>query len=165
MPRGEWDGEITALVRELKKATGLQAVLPAKDSWCLPLEEVARRTDSIFFGPEHEFHDLWPLFESASFLVTGHYHYAIFASMVGCPFVPLTVNNHKMRGVCEHLEWERTEPFDATWLASCREAIVSEAVRVQKDRSRLSGKLLEKAPLMREAAIGLGARIRDSRKK
>jgi hypothetical protein len=158
MPRGAWDGEITAMVRDLK-ASGLQAVLVAKDPWCLPLAGVARRTDSLFFGPEHEYHDLWPLFEGASFLVSGHYHYVIFASMAGCPFVPLTVNNHKMKGVCELLGWERTEPFDATLLRECRTAIVAEAGRLRDQRSDLSARLLEKSAALREQAFGLGVRI------
>ncbi|MBI4915363.1 MAG: polysaccharide pyruvyl transferase family protein [Acidobacteria bacterium] len=160
MPRGTWDGEVTALVRELKEG-GLQAVLVAKDPWCLPLAEVARRTGSLFFGPEHEFHDLWPLFEGASFLVSGHYHYAIFAAMVGCPFVPLTANNHKMQGLCEHLGWHRTTPFDATSLRSCRAEIVDEARRLRHDRPGLSAHLLEKSATLRDEARRLGARVAD----
>lgn len=158
MPKGRWDGEVTALVRDLK-ANGLQCVLVAKDPWCLPLAEVAKRTDSLFFGPEHEFHDLWPLFEGASFLVTGHYHYAIFAAMVGCPFIPLSVNNHKMRGVCEHLGWERTSPFDATLLRSCRSEIVNEARRLRDHRPKLSAHLLERSEVLRCEAFQLGARV------
>jgi hypothetical protein len=158
MPRGEWDGEIAALVRELK-ATGLEAVLVAKDPWCLPLGEVARRTSSVFFGPEHEFHDLWPLFEGASFLVSGHYHYVVFAAMVGCPFIPLSANNHKMRGVCEHLGWHRTTPFDATLLQSCRAEIVDEAQRLIEDRHKLGEQLVERARGLRAEAQRLGMRV------
>ena len=161
MPNENWDGEVAALVRDLK-ASGLQAVLVAKDPWCLPLEEVARRTDSLFFGPENEFHDLWPLFESASFLVSGHYHYVIFGAMVGCPFIPLSANNHKMRGVCEHLEWHRTVPFDATFLRSCRAEIVEEARRLQENRSGLSARLLERSAAFRDEARRLGARVAEA---
>jgi hypothetical protein len=160
MPRGTWDGEVTTLVRGLK-AGGLQAVLVAKDPWCLPLAEVARRTGSLFFGPEHEYHDLWPLFEGASFLVSGHYHYVIFAAMVGCPFVPLTANNHKMQGLCEHLGWHRTAPFDATSLRSCRAEIVEEARRLRHDRPGLSAHLLERSATLRQEARRLGVRIAD----
>ncbi|MBN1663696.1 MAG: polysaccharide pyruvyl transferase family protein [Deltaproteobacteria bacterium] len=158
MPRGAWDGEITALVRDLK-SLGLQAVLVAKDPWCLPLAEAAKRTDSLFFGPEHEFYDLWPLFQGASFLVTGHYHYAIFGAMVGCPFVPLSVNNHKMQGLCELLEWDRTVPFDATLLRSCRGEIVNEARWLWDERSKVSERLLKKAAALRDEARRLGPRI------
>ena len=158
MPQRQWDGEIASLVRELK-TLGLQAVLMAKDPWCLPLVEVARRTDSIFFGPEHEYHDLWPLFEGASFLVSGHYHYVIFGSMVGCPFIPMTANNHKMQGVCEHLNWERTTPFDVTSLRSCRNDIVKEARRLRDNRPQISDELSRRSKEMHSEALRLGKRI------
>jgi hypothetical protein len=161
MPRGAWDGEVAALVRDLK-STGLQAVLVAKDPWCLPLAEVAKRTDSLFFGPEHEYHDLWPLFEGASFLVTGHYHYIIFAAMVGCPFIPLSANNHKMQGVCEQLSWQRTLPFDATLLRGCRSEIVEEAKGLRDNRAALSARLLERSAALHDEAYRLGARIAQS---
>jgi polysaccharide pyruvyl transferase WcaK-like protein len=157
-PQGGWDGEVAALVRNLK-THNLQAVLIAKDPWCLFLYEVARQTDSLFFGPEHEFHDLWPLLEGASFLVTGHYHYVIFGTMVGCPFVPMSVNNHKMQGVCELLEWERTQPFDATYLKNCRAEIVSEAWQLMDNRSELSARLVNKVAQLRDDTLKLGAGI------
>lgn len=158
MPRDTWDGEVAGLVRSLK-SSGLQAVLVAKDPWCLPLEEVARRTDSLFFGPDHEFQHLWPLFSGASFLVSGHYHYVIFASMVGCPFIPLSVNNHKMRGVCEHLEWGRTTPFDITSLAACRQDLVREAETIKRERAALSRHLKERSAVLGHGLKELGARI------
>jgi hypothetical protein len=157
-PHGAWDGEMTALVRNLK-SVGLQAVLLAKDPWCLFLAEVAKRTDSLFFGPEHEFHELWPILEGASFLVTGHYHYVIFGAMAGCPFVPISVNNHKMQGVCELLEWDRTQPFDATYLKSCRAEIVAESRRMMDSRSELSAHLIHKTAQLRDDALKLGAGI------
>lgn len=160
LPRGAWDGEIAAMVQDLKTA-GLQAVLVAKDPWCLPLAEVARRTGSLFFGPEHEYHDLWPLFEGASFLVSGHYHYVIFGAMVGCPFIPLTVNNHKMAGVCELLGWERTEPFDATLLRSCRAEIAREARRLRDNRPGLNARLLARSAALRAEAFQLGVRVAE----
>lgn len=164
MPQGEWDGEVTALVRDLK-ASGLQAVLVAKDPWCQPLAEVARRTDSLFFGPEHQFSDLWPLFEGSSFLVTGHYHYVIFAAMVGCPFIPLSANNHKMQGVCELLSWRRRVPFDATSLRSCRAEIVNEARGLRENRPQLNTHLLERSAVLRGEARRLGARVAEVAKR
>ena len=159
MPRSLWDGEVTAMVRDLKETLGLQAVLVAKDPWCLPLAEVARRTDAVYFGPEHEFQDLWPLFEGASLLVTGHYHYAIFGAMVGCPFIPLSANNHKMQGLCKHLGWARSDPFDITSLRTCRGEIVEEAGRLLHDRSELSAELIEKVDLLRKDTDRLGEKI------
>jgi polysaccharide pyruvyl transferase WcaK-like protein len=158
MPKESWDGEVAGLVRALE-TLGPQAVLLAKDSWCQPLEEVARRTGSVFFGPKHAFAELWPLLAGASFLVTGHFHYAIMGAMVGCPFVPLSVNNHKMHGVCEHLNWHLTDPFDATSLATCRSKIVSEAKRLLDERSEMSARLSLRSVEMRTEVRRLGSRI------
>jgi polysaccharide pyruvyl transferase WcaK-like protein len=159
-PKEAWDGEVSALVRELK-ASGLQAVLVAKDPMCQFLADVAKRTQSIFFGPEHEFHDLWPLFEGASFLVTGHYHYVILGAMVGCPFIPLSANNHKMQGVCEHVGWERTLPFDITMLRGCRGEIIDEAQKLRNNRVNLSAYLLERSSTLQREAKQLGVRVSE----
>jgi len=159
-PRGSWDGEITKLVRDLK-SLGLQAVLLAKDPWCLFFAEVAKRTDSIFFGPEHEFHELWPILKGASFLVTGHYHYAILGAMVGCPFVPMTATTHKMQGLCQLLEWKLTLPFDATYLSNCGDKIVAEASQLLENRSDLHTHLINITTKLREDSLKLGDSIAD----
>ena len=162
-PRGSWDGEITKLVRSLK-SLGLQAVLLAKDPWCLFLAEVAERTNSIYFGPEYEFHDLWPILGGASFLVSGHYHYVILGAMVGCPFIPMSVTNHKMQGVCQLLEWDRILPFDATYLSSCRPDIVTEASEILNNRSNLSKHLINKTIQLRQDTLRLGDNITQFKK-
>lgn len=143
-PRETWDGEVTALVRALQQVVP-NAVLVAKDGPHQFMREVAKRTGALFFGPEHEFPELWPLFREAEFLVTGHFHYAIFAAMVGCPFIPLSTNNHKMRGLCEQLEWVRVEPFDITSLRSCRDGISGMAQKLVTRRLELSEMLLERS--------------------
>ncbi len=159
-PHGTRDGKVVELVRGLQEL-GLHPVLVAKDPECLFLEEVARRTGGSFFGPEHSFHELWPLFRGASFLVSGHYHYVIAASSVGCPFIPLSVNNRKMKGVCIHLEWQRTEPFDITDLGSCVPEIVAEARGLMRDREALSVALRSRTERLCEES-GLNAlRVRE----
>ncbi len=152
------DGAAAELVRAIQ-ALGVRPVVLARDPHCLFLEEVARRVGAIYFGPEHGFLELWPLLRGAAFLVTGHFHYAIVASTVGCPFVPLSTNNHKMRGVCELLRWHRTEPFDITWLRSCVAEIVAESKRVLGSRRELSSHLLERTTELRAEARALGDRI------
>jgi hypothetical protein len=79
--------------------------------------------------------------------------------MVGCPFVPMSVNNHKMQGVCELLDWERTQPFDATYLKNCRAEIVSEAWQLMDNRSELSARLVNKVAQLRDDTLKLGAGI------
>jgi hypothetical protein len=159
-PRAAWVGAVGELVDSLK-ALGLYPVLVGRDPHCQFLADVARRTGGAFFGPEHQFAELWPLFTGARLSVTGHFHYIIIGSSVGCPFIPLSNNNHKISGVCEMLEWHRTEPFDATWLASCRDEIVAEAKRIIESRDELSSKLLARSAVLREQARALGDRVRD----
>jgi len=141
-PRGSWDGEVANLVRALQRLAP-NAVLVAKDGPNQFMQEVAKRTGAVFFGPEHEFHELWPLFQEAELLVSGHFHYVIFAAMVGCPFVPLSANNHKMAGLCEQLDWPFPEPFDVTFLQQCGTEVVAAAEELLGRRRELSSRLLE----------------------
>ncbi len=158
-PSGDYDGAFAELVRGLK-ATGLQAVLVAKDGPCQFLAEVARRTGALYFGPEHAYSDLWPLFARASFVVTGHFHYIVFAAAVGCPFIPLSANNHKLAGLCEHLGWERTEPYDITWLRPQVAALVAEARALLAQGEGLRQRLRARAAEMHDETRRLGERIR-----
>lgn len=148
-PREAWDGEVTALVRKLQQVVP-NAVLVAKDGPHRFMSEVARRTGALFFGPDHEFHELWPLFSEAEFLVSGHFHYVIFAAMVGCPFVPLSANNHKMEGLCEQLEWPIAEPFDITSLAASLGQIQEAASGLLKGRENMSEHLRTRAEHLRD---------------
>ncbi len=158
VPRGAWEGEVCGLVRELKNVVP-QAVLVAKDTHCQFLEEVARRTGSVYFGPENDFPELWPLFRGAVFQVTGHFHNAIFGAMVGCPFIPLSVNNHKMKGLCEDLDWVVREPYDITALSVCREKILEEAHSIVAARQRLSSQLLQRSTEMRLRVEEMGRKL------
>lgn len=154
-----WDGEYAALVRRTKAVTGLQPVLMARDPDCQFLEEVARRTGSAYFGPEHHFTDLWPLLRQAAVLISGHFHYVIIAASVGCPFVPLSANNHKMQGVCEQLGWPRATPYDVTDLANASISITVEAEELVTRRPQVSPHLVATADGFREQLRGLGSMI------
>ena len=148
-PRGEWDGAFAQLVRKVAAATGLPTVLLARDPRRQFLEEVARRTGSAYFGPEHHYTDLWPLLRHAAALVTGHYHYAIIGSIGGCPYVPLSANNHKMAGLNEMLAWPPVEPFDATDLASCGDAVAARAAELGRTKARHASGLAARADALR----------------
>jgi len=158
-PRGNWDGAYSLLVRRVQERTGLQTVLVARDVPCQFLEESARRTGSIYFGPEHHFTGLWPLFRQAAALVTGHFHYAIIASIGGCPFVPLSANNHKMAGLSTMLGWAPTEPFDVTDLLTCGEAVIDRLLILLEQRPVLSSRLAERAAQLREQVGTLPSRV------
>lgn len=149
-PRGEWDGAYTLLVRRVQQRTGLRTVLVARDPPCLFLEDSARKTGSVFFGPEHHFTELWPLFRQAAGLVTGHFHYAIIASIGGCPYVPLSANNHKMAGLNTMLRWKPVEPYDVTDLFSCGDVVVDRLLVLLATRPELSAHLSERTKELRE---------------
>ncbi|NOZ55945.1 MAG: polysaccharide pyruvyl transferase family protein [Calditrichaeota bacterium] len=158
-PRGDWNGAYTSLVEDVQQRTGLRAVLVAKDPPCLFLAESARRTGALFFGPEHQFTELWPLFRQAAALVTGHFHYAIIASIGGCPFVPLSANNHKMVGLNKMLRWEPEEPFDVTDLFTCGDGVVDRLRELLHHREALSKHLLDRSADLREQVGTLPAKV------
>ncbi len=158
-PTDRWDGSVVELVRRVARA-GLRPVLVARDPECMYLQEVARRTAGLFFGPDHTYEELWPVFRHAMFAITGHYHYVVICSMVGCPFVPLSVNNWKMSGLCRHLGWKRTEPFDITALTSEMDAIAAEAAELTRHRETLSASLAERASELHAQAKRNGTLVR-----
>jgi polysaccharide pyruvyl transferase WcaK-like protein len=145
-------GAVVELVTRLKRVIP-QAVLVAKDRSCRFLADVAARTNSLYFGPEHSFADLWPLFRDATLLVSGHYHYVIMAAMVGCPFVPLSTTTHKMEGLCRLLDWHITRPYDATFLRAQADRLVAEAERLTLDRPHHAEHLVRRTAALRHDAI------------
>lgn len=158
-PRGSWDGWYAALVRAVQRRSARPVVLMARDPHCQFLRDVAQRTGAVFFGAEHHFSRLWPLLRQAAALVTGHFHYAIIGAIGGCPYVPMSANNHKMAGLNEMLQWEPIEPFDVTDLASCGEAVAERLAELLADRTALSKHLLAQAARLREQVKELPRRI------
>jgi polysaccharide pyruvyl transferase WcaK-like protein len=158
-PRGGWDGAYAALVREVRERTGLRPLLIARDPHCQFLKDVARRTGSACIGSEHHFSSLWPLLRNAAGLVTGHFHYCIAAAIVGCPFVPMTSNNHKMAGLTEMLGWQPVDPFDVTDLAECGGAITDRLVELLRNRADYSAHLAGRSAHLRTQVQGLPDRV------
>jgi len=164
-PREGYDGAMTGLARRLGEELGMPVVLLARDPSCQFLEEAARRTGFPYFGPEHHFSELWPLLRQASVVVTGHYHYIIIGAIGGCPFVPLSANNHKMQGVCEQLEWERTEPYDVTWLRPVIEDICTEAAGLVRSGTPIRERLRRRAAELADLALSTGDWVREAVEK
>jgi len=161
-PSAEYDGAMVGLARRLGDQLDMPVVMLARDPSCQFMEEVARRTGFPYFGPEHHFSELWPLLRQASVTVTGHYHYIIIAAIGGCPFVPLSANNHKMQGVCEQLEWPRTEPYDVTWLQPVIEDICSEAKALVRSGPSTREKLRGRAAELAGLALSTGDWVRQA---
>jgi len=160
-PLNEHDGAMTELVRGLRLKLEMPIVLLARDPSCQFLGNVARRTGNPYFGPDHHFSELWPLFRNASVVVSGHYHYVIIAAISGCPFVPLAANNHKMVGVCEQLNWANTEPFDVTWLEPRIEDICIEARDVAAEKAVLGPALSKRSAELGQLAMSTGDWVRQ----
>jgi polysaccharide pyruvyl transferase len=160
-PRNGSTGAVMELVQRVKDQLGLTPVLLARDAHCQFLRVVSERTGGVFFGPDHGFPELWPLLQRARFVITGHYHYAIIAAQVGCPFIPLSTNNHKMSGVAEHLGWHLREPFDATAIRPVIEQIVAEAERLHANRDVYSRALEQRARQMKDESAQHVVRLRE----
>lgn len=105
------------------KGLGLQAVLLAKAPADLFLEQVARDTGSVFFGPGKSYADLMGVLQNASFQLSGRYHHLILGAIVGCPGIPFAAASHKVHGLCELMEGRMGKPFDVTDLRSCTNEI------------------------------------------
>lgn len=160
VPREGSRGAVAALVDRVS-SLDLRPLLLARDPHCQYLKEIAELSGGAFFGPDHAFHELWTLFRDARFLITGHYHYAIIAAQVGCPFILLSTNNHKMEGVAKHLHWHLEEPFDATALRPVIGEIFTEAKRLHTNRDFYSRALAARAKEMRGESAQHILRLRD----
>lgn len=159
-PDAHQNGAICELVTRIKNL-GLEAVVLAKDPHCSFLEAVAHRTGSCFFGPEHHYSELPELFDNAAFLISGHYHYNIFASLSGCPFIPMSTNNHKMEGLCELLDWVFSKPYDVTDVLTEMDSIESAAREIISNREKLGSALRSKANELKKQANGNAILIRN----
>lgn len=140
------------LIVKLKKI-GLQAILMAKDGSDQFLEDLAIRTNSIFWGPSHGYVDLVSLLKGAKFLISGRYHHVIMASMMGCPTIPLTTTSHKMEGLCELLEGEIGQPYDATNLWPSLEKINHHALQLYENGHLKRTRLLEISCMLKKQTL------------
>jgi hypothetical protein len=146
---------VVALIRALKGIVP-QCVCTAKDIGDRWLQEVAARTGSLYFGPENDYWDLSSLLADAKFLVSGRYHNLILAAMVGCPSIPLTSTSPKIQGLCELLEGEMGEAFDATSLTGQLTGMVDRARTYMRAGEGKRRALREKAAALRPRTFELG---------
>ncbi len=149
------ESALVRVVRGLKKF-GLQAILMTKEPSGLFLEQVAKDTDSVFFGPEHSYHDLVAILKNASFLLSGRYHHIILASIVGCPIIPLASSSHKIHGLCELLEGVIGDPLDPTDLLRQEEKIFRKAESFVLEGDESQAALKSIAANLRQHSAELG---------
>lgn len=143
------------LVEQLKNRGG-HVVLLAKDNSDKFLRDLAKRTGSSFIGPSYHYSDLFGVFSRSRLLITGRYHHAIMATMVGCPVIALTTTSHKMSGLCDLFDGDIGECFDATDLFSCMDALLARASALLSSRQSLGDKLVARAAHFRNETRQLG---------
>lgn len=138
----------TALLRLVER---LQKVVPglvvlARDKEDLELmTALARSAGGRFVGPEHTVRDVMSILRGAQFLVSGRYHHIIFASVAGCPSIPLLTTSHKVDGLCELLDGLVGSPEDPTDLGGRIEAIAARAERLLDEGDALRSRLKTRA--------------------
>lgn len=122
------------LINEVKKVIP-NAVIMAKDPSDQFLADLARRSNSVFFGAEYNHHDLFELLTNASALLSGRYHHVMMASIVGCPSITFTTTSHKMQGLVELLGNKLNFPFDATYIKPDIENIVTQTSELLQNKT------------------------------
>jgi len=148
------------VIERLKKQVP-HAVLMAKDPEDQFLQEVARDTDSHFFGQHQTFRDVMTLLRDARFLFSGRYHHLIMAADVGCPSIPLISTSPKIQGLCELLGPAMPGPFDPTSLWFESEEIEKEACRILREGDGLRSVIKRGAADCRARVPRLGSIVRD----
>ncbi|MEM6325529.1 MAG: polysaccharide pyruvyl transferase family protein [Bacteroidota bacterium] len=156
--RGPSESAVLKVVQELKRVVP-QAVLMAKDRMDQFLEDIAERTDSIYFGPEYGYWDQMRTLEGASFMISGRYHHNIHAVVMGCPCIPLTTTSHKIEGLCEMVDNEIGPPFDATDLKYHLGEIADRARGIVEAGEAKRHRLLVVAEHLQDEARGTGRMV------
>jgi hypothetical protein len=148
------------LIKSLQKLVP-NAVLMAKDRMDQSIiKDLAQSTGSLFFGPEHHYTTLVPLFQNAQFMISGRYHHLIMAAISGCPAIPLRTTSHKIDGLCRLLYPLIGEPFDPTWLRPELGKITDIARDAMAAGDDLRCRLRDKSVECGKMAAGVGEMIR-----
>ena len=141
-----------------------QAVFLAKEPFDQFLEQVAKDTGSLFFGPQHTYLDLMAILANAKFQLSGRYHHLIMGSIVGCPSVPFAGLSHKIHGLCELLEGEIGTPYDSGDLRFCMPEILATVRRLLAEGPERRRRLQNIAGHLR-TRLDLGELIRGDEKE
>ena len=96
------------------------------------------------------------LVAGARFSITGRYHNAILAAIMGCPSITFGSTSFKVHGACELLDGLVGSPYDSTDLLPNLDAIAQQALRYVEHRADYAARLPEICARRREEALGLG---------
>jgi polysaccharide pyruvyl transferase WcaK-like protein len=150
---------ISALQRVVPKAVFVSTG-PGDDY----IEGVARETGSVFVSWRDgiaDYREWMALVKDAQFLVTGRYHNAIMAAIMGRPSITFASASHKVHGACEMLEGLVGSPYDPTDLRPRLRAIEEHARSYLQNRDQLQDRLREACTRRRSEALGLGQLAAD----
>jgi polysaccharide pyruvyl transferase WcaK-like protein len=104
------------------------------------IEEIAKETNSLYIGALVDYREWMTVVRDAQFLLTGRYHNAILAAIMGCPSMTLGSASHKVHGACEVLEIIGT-PYDGTDLVSQISSIAGHAHQYVQHRADVHDRL------------------------
>ena len=160
MPMDARDGQGSALhqlISALKRVTPGAAFVASATSDRY-IEKVARETGSLYVDIDTvaDYREYMALVADAQFVVTGRYHNAILAAIMGCPAITLASTSHKVHGACELLEGLAGSPYDATYVRPHVDAIEQQARAYVGDRADLSDRLQEVCARRRSETLKIG---------
>jgi polysaccharide pyruvyl transferase WcaK-like protein len=151
--RSALNGMISALQRVTPRAVFVTSA--PNDRY---IEEVAGETGSVFvdIATVPDWREYMALAANAQFVVTGRYHNAILAAIMGCPSITLGSTSHKVHGACEMLEGILGATYDGTDLRPHLDTIEQHARTYVEDRADLANRLREVCGRRRSEALKLG---------
>lgn len=138
-----------------------KAILVARSPQDVFLEQVAKDTGSVYWGPGKTYYDLMCLLRGAAFQLSGRYHHLILGSLVGCPAVAFASASHKVHGLCELLEGVFGEAWDPGDLEQANEAIIQRCVSYVSDRDAWSDRITAVAAARTAELSALKQRVRS----
>lgn len=148
------------LIQELKQLVP-NAVLLGKDKEDQILNDVARITGAYFIGTSYGYRSVLNILKHASFLVSGRYHNAIFATKVGCPVIPLHTSSQKIFGLASLFHGTMPEPIDPTDLWNEESRVLDHSRTILDQGDSLRTAYMVRSAELREDALRLSASIRD----
>lgn len=120
------------------------------------MKALAASVEAHFVGPMHSYGEVLDVLRGARFLLSGRYHHLIFATVVGCPSIPLRTTSHKVDGLCELLNGSIGVPEDPTDLLERLPQIAARAQEIVDEGAALREQLAAQARSLAVEARGQG---------
>jgi polysaccharide pyruvyl transferase WcaK-like protein len=144
-----------AMISILKRVTP-RAVFVSSSPADRYIEPVAAQTGALFVDSVADYREYMTLVADAQFIVSGRYHNAILAAIMGCPSITFASTSHKVHGACELLENLVGMPYDGTDLRPRLDEIEHQARAYVENRDDLRERLQAVCGRRRSEAFQLG---------